>query len=33
MKALKGRGGVIGKGVEENVLNVWTRSMHKCADV
>ena len=33
MEALTGRVGVIGKGVEENVLNVWTRSMHKCADV
>lgn len=33
MKVLKGRGGVIGKGMTENVLNVWTKSMHRCAEV
>ncbi len=33
MKSLKGRGGVIGKGITENVLNVWTKTMHRCAEV
>ena len=33
MKSLKGRGGVIGKGLSENVTRVWTKTMHKCAEV
>ena len=33
MRSLKGRGGVIGKGMTDNVLNVWTKSMHRCAEV
>ena len=30
-KSLKG--GVIGRGVTKNVLNVWTKTMHRCAEV
>jgi hypothetical protein len=30
---LKGRAGVIGKGITENVMNVWTKTMHRCAAV
>ena len=33
MKSLKGRGGVIGKGMTENVIRVWTKTMHRCAEV
>jgi 5'-3' exonuclease len=33
MRSLKGRGGVIGKGMTDNVLNVWTKTMHRCAEV
>ena len=33
MKSLKGRGGVIGKGMTEIVLNVWTKTMHRNAKV
>lgn len=33
MKSLKGRGGVIGRGITENVLRVWTKTMHRCAEV
>ena len=33
MKSLKGRGGVIGKGMTEIVLNVWTKAMHRSAEV
>ena len=33
MKFLKGKGGVIGKGVTENVLKVWTKTMHRCAEI
>ena len=33
MKSLKGKGGVIGRGITENVLNVWTKTMHRCAEV
>ena len=33
MRSLKGRGGVIGKGMTDNVLNVWTKSIHRCAEV
>ena len=33
MKSLKGRGGVIGKGMSGHVINVWTKTMHRCADV
>jgi len=34
MKSLKGRrSGVVGKGITENVLNVWTKTMHRCAEV
>ena len=33
MKSLKGRGGVIGKGMTEIVLNVWAKTMHRSAEV
>ena len=33
MKSLKGRSGVVGKGITENVLRVWTKTMHRCADI
>ena len=33
MKSLKGRGGVIGKGMTDNVMNVWTKTMHRCAEL
>ena len=33
MKSLKGRGGVIGRGITENVTNVWTKTMHRCAEI
>lgn len=33
MKSLKGKGGVIGKGITDNVLRVWTETMHRCAEV
>ena len=33
MKSLKGRTGVIGKGIAENVMHVWTRTMHRCETV
>ena len=33
MKSLKGRAGVIGKGITENVMHVWTKTMHQCAVV
>ena len=33
MKSLKGRSGVVGKGITENVFNVWTKTMHRCAEV
>ena len=33
MKSLKGRAGVIGKGITENVVHVWTNTMHQCAAV
>ena len=33
MKSLKGRGGGIGKRMTEIVLNVWTKTMHRSAEV
>ena len=33
MKPLKNRGGVIGKGLSENVLNIWTKTMHRSTEV
>ena len=33
VRSLKGKGGVIGKGITENVLNDWTKTMHRGADV
>ena len=33
MKSLKGRGGVIGRGMSENILRVWTKTIRKCAEV
>ena len=33
MKSLKGRGGGIGKGMTENILRVWTKTMHRCAEI
>ena len=32
MKSLKGRSGVIGKGLTENVSRVWTKTMHRMAE-
>ena len=29
MKSLKGKGGVVGRGITENVLHVWTSTMHR----
>ena len=29
VKSLKGRSGIIGKGVTENAMNVWTKTMHR----
>ena len=29
MKPLKGRSGIIGRGITENVVNVWTKTMHR----
>ena len=29
MKSLKGRSGIIGKGITDNVMLVWTKSMHR----
>ena len=33
MKSLKGRAGVIGKGITENFMHVWTKTMHRCAAI
>ena len=33
MKSLKGRSGVIGKGITENFMLVWMKTMHRCAEV
>ena len=33
MESLKGRGGVIGKRMTENVLNVWAKTMYRSAEV
>ena len=33
MKSLKDRTHVIGKGITENVMHVWTKTMHQCAAV
>ena len=33
MKLLKGRSGVVAEGITENVLNVWTKTMHRCAEI
>ena len=33
MKSLKDRTQVIGKGITENVMHVWTKTMHQCAAV
>ena len=33
MKSLKSRGGVMGKGMTENVLNVWTKTTHRRREV
>ena len=32
MKSLKGRSGIIGKGLTENVSRVWTKTMHRMAE-
>ena len=29
MKSLKGRSGIIGRGITDNVMNVWTKTMHR----
>lgn len=29
MKSFKGRSGIIGRGITENVMNVWTKTMHR----
>ena len=31
IKSLKGRAGVLGRGITENVMHVWTITMHQCA--
>ena len=35
MKSLKGRAGVVTKGISEteNVMHVWTKTMHRCAEI
>ena len=33
MRSLKCRGGVVTRGITENVMNVWTKTMHRCAEV
>ena len=33
MEPLKGRGGVIGRRISDNVVRVWTKMMHRCAEV
>ena len=33
MRSLKGRSGVVAKGITENVLSVWTKTMHRCAEI
>ena len=33
MKSLKGRAGVIVKGITENFMHVWTKIMHQCAAI
>ena len=33
MKSLKGRSGIIGRGITENVMLVWTKSMHRYVSV
>ena len=33
MKSLKGRTGVESKWITDNVLNAWTKSMHRCDEV
>ena len=33
MKSLKGRAGVVAKGITENVMHVWTKTMHWCAEI
>ena len=33
MKSLKGRAGVVAKGITENVMHVWTKTMHRCAEI
>ena len=33
MKSLKGRSGIIAKGITESVMTVWTKTMHRCAEV
>ena len=33
MKSLKGRSGVVSKGISTNVMRVWTHTMHRCAEV
>ena len=33
MRSLKGRGGGIGKGMTENVMNTWTKTLHRTAEL
>ena len=33
IKSLKGRAAVIEKGITENVMHVWTKTMHRCAAI
>ena len=33
IKSLKGRSGVVSKGISTNVMRVWTQTMHRCAEV
>ena len=33
LKSLEGRDGVIGRDMSDNVVRVWTKTMHRCAEV
>ena len=33
MKSLKRRAGVVAKRINENVIHVWTKTMHRCAEI
>ena len=33
MKSLKGRGGVVGRGITDNVTRVWTKTIHRSGEI